>query len=114
MALLRGARALDTGAVCDAASDDFNGGVGIILYAARLGARVANFVAFLLAARDGTAAVANANATCLRGVPLRDLDVPGGVAAAALDAGAAQLRAQLAAFGRLLDHVHRNAVDGTT
>ena len=107
VALLRGARALDTGAVCDAASDDFNGGVGIILYAARLGARVANFVAFLLAARDGTAAVANANATCLRGVPLRDLDVPGGVAAAALDAGAAQLRAQLAAFGRLLDEYLR-------
>ena len=39
-ALLEGALALDTGSVCDLGASDFNTSVDIILYIARLGARV--------------------------------------------------------------------------
>ena len=48
LALLVGALALDTGAVCDMGEADFNTGVDIILYVARLAARVDNFVSLLV------------------------------------------------------------------
>jgi len=47
-ALLTGALALDTGAVCDVGGEDFNTGVDIILYVTRLASRVDNFVSFLV------------------------------------------------------------------
>jgi len=46
--LLQAALALDTGAVCDIDAIDFNVSVDIILYVARLGSRVDNYIAFLL------------------------------------------------------------------
>ena len=46
--LLDQALAVDTGSVTDEDGDDFNTSTGIILYAARLGARVLNFVSFLI------------------------------------------------------------------
>ena len=52
-ALLRGALALDTGAVCDIGALDFNTGVDIILYVTRLAARVDNFVSFLVQHSEG-------------------------------------------------------------
>jgi hypothetical protein len=48
LALLSGALALDTGAVCDVGGKDFNTGVDIILYVARLSARVDNALSFLV------------------------------------------------------------------
>jgi len=47
-ALLTGALALDTGAVCDVGGEDFNTGVDIILYVTRLASRVDNYLSFLV------------------------------------------------------------------
>ena len=46
--LLEGALALDTGTVTDGQNPTFNSGVHIILYALRLGARVDNYLTFLI------------------------------------------------------------------
>ncbi|KAJ8602501.1 hypothetical protein CTAYLR_001253 [Chrysophaeum taylorii] len=101
--LLRGALALDTGAVCDADATDFNASVQIILYTARLGARLESFVAFARAAARGRADCANANSTAIGGVPLRDLDVRDPAAIAAIDDGASRLAAVLARVSTLFD-----------
>ena len=53
MALLNGALALDTGAVCDVGASDFNTGVDIILYVVRLAARVDNYISFLVDHKRG-------------------------------------------------------------
>jgi hypothetical protein len=53
VALLDAALALDTGSVCDDAATDFNASVTIILYVARLGARVLSYVHFALAHSQG-------------------------------------------------------------
>eukprot|EP00658_Telonema_sp_P-2_P033010 TRINITY_DN2431_c0_g2_i1.p1 TRINITY_DN2431_c0_g2~~TRINITY_DN2431_c0_g2_i1.p1 ORF type:complete len:189 (-),score=35.62 TRINITY_DN2431_c0_g2_i1:50-616(-) len=54
--LLEGVLALDTGSVCDPGDKvtDFNTSTDIVLYAARLGARVDNHVTFLLEHATGT------------------------------------------------------------
>jgi hypothetical protein len=52
--LLEAALALDTGSVCDGDSLDFNTGVGIILYMTRLGARIDNYITFLMEVATGT------------------------------------------------------------
>lgn len=103
IALLRGALALDTGAVCDADDDDFNASVQIILYTARLGARLESFVLFSLAAAQGHANCANANFSAIAGEPLRDLDVRDPTSITALDDGAAKLKAVLAEMSALFD-----------
>jgi uncharacterized membrane protein YgcG len=46
--LLQGGLALDTGTVVDEGEEDFNGSADIILYVARLGARVENYASFLV------------------------------------------------------------------
>jgi len=48
LSLLQDALALDTGSVCDVEAADFNQNVVIILYIARLGARVDNYISLLL------------------------------------------------------------------
>jgi thiol-disulfide isomerase/thioredoxin len=48
LSLLRGALACDTGSVVDEKSETFNTSTTIILYATRLGARVDNYLAFLV------------------------------------------------------------------
>jgi hypothetical protein len=53
VALLDAALALDTGSVCDDAATDFNASVAIILFVARLGARVHSYVHFALAHSQG-------------------------------------------------------------
>ena len=68
VALLTGALALDTGAVCDRGAEDFNTGVEIILYVTRLVARVDNFVSFLVD-------VKTRRHPCLSGVTLRGVEV---------------------------------------
>lgn len=68
VALLNGALALDTGAVCDWGAEDFNTGVEIILYVTRLVARVDNFVSFLVDTKTG-------RHPCLSKVTLRGVDV---------------------------------------
>lgn len=103
IALLRGALALDTGAVCDADADDFNASVQIILYTARLGARLESFVLFSLAAAQGHANCANANFSAIAGEPLRDLDVRDPTSIDALDEGATKLKAVLAEMSALFD-----------
>ena len=57
--LLRSALSLDTGTVVDRGEDDFNVGVTIILYAARLGARVENYLCLVLSHAVGTLQNAN-------------------------------------------------------
>ena len=46
--LLRGALACDTGSVCDEGAETFNTSTTIIIYLARLGARVDNYLSFLI------------------------------------------------------------------
>ena len=68
VALLTGALALDTGAVCDQGAEDFNTGVEIILYVTRLVARVDSFVSFLIDVKTN-------RHPCLSGVTLRGVEV---------------------------------------
>jgi len=82
-ALLTGALALDTGAVCDVGGTDFNTGVDIILYVTRLAARVDNYVNFLVDHH-------HKRHRCVD-VPLRDLALSEGTLAA-LEHGLAALR----------------------
>jgi hypothetical protein len=49
MSLMKGALALDTGSVVDEGATSFNTSTLIILYMARLGARVDNYISFLIA-----------------------------------------------------------------
>lgn len=51
MRLVQGALALDTGTVTDSTGSEFNSGVLIILYIIRLGARVDNYLSFLIQVR---------------------------------------------------------------
>jgi hypothetical protein len=53
VALLDAALALDTGSVCDRAGKDFNASVTIILYISRLGARVLNYIDFVVLHSEG-------------------------------------------------------------
>ncbi len=53
ISLLDAALALDTGSVCDDAATDFNSSVTIILYIARLGARVHSYIHFAVAHSQG-------------------------------------------------------------
>uniref|UniRef100_A0A6S8D826 ubiquitinyl hydrolase 1 n=1 Tax=Aureoumbra lagunensis TaxID=44058 RepID=A0A6S8D826_9STRA len=104
VALLRGALALDTGAVCDADATDFNASVVIILYATRLGARLESFLAFLRDAITGNAHCANANKAALKDAwPVRDLDPRNPHAAQALEEDAKHLRAALDGILHVLD-----------
>lgn len=68
VALLTGALALDTGAVCDWGGSDFNTGVEIILYVTRLVARMENFISFLIDTRSG-------RHPCLSDVKFRGVDL---------------------------------------
>ena len=84
--ILKAALALDTGSVCDIDAFDFNVAVDIILYVARLGSRVDNYITFLLAYVDDPS-------DCTNG-PLRGVEVePDGVRA--LRTGQMQLRSML-------------------
>ena len=51
MRLVQGALALDTGTVTDDSGSQFNSGVLIILYIIRLGARIDNYLSFLIQVR---------------------------------------------------------------
>ena len=53
IALLDAALALDTGSVCDESASDFNSSVTIILYIARLGARVHSYIHFAVCHSKG-------------------------------------------------------------
>ena len=53
IALLDAALALDTGSVCDESATDFNSSVTIILYIARLGARVHSYIHFAVSHSQG-------------------------------------------------------------
>jgi hypothetical protein len=67
IALLKAGLDLDTGQVCDIDAFDFNVSVDIILYAARLGSRVDNYITFLIAYVDQPSELVNGP---LRGVSL--------------------------------------------
>jgi hypothetical protein len=84
-ALLKGALALDTGAVCDIGALDFNTGVDIILYVTRLAARVDNHVSFLVQHTTG-------KHPCVRGM-LREVVVDADCLAR-LQIGSASIRAR--------------------
>ena len=84
--LLQAALALDTGAVCDIDAIDFNVAVDIILYVARLGSRVDNYIAFLLDYIDSPEDSTNGP---LRSVWLDEYGI------AALRAGQVSLRSML-------------------
>jgi hypothetical protein len=85
-ALLKAALALDTGAVCDIDACDFNVAVDIILYVARLGSRVDNYISFLLDYVDDPSDCTNGP---LRGIWLEESAIQ------ALRAGQDQLRTML-------------------
>ena len=78
-ALLTGALALDTGAVCDLDAADFNTGVDIILYVARTATRVENYVGFLVDHKRGRHRCVDAKLREVRGgskatsLPIRSL-----------------------------------------
>lgn len=92
LALVAGALSLDTGAVTDVGAADFNLGVDIILYVARLAARVDNHIAFLIDHALGRHRCVDA--------PLREVDVT--EALPALEAGRAALRERLGEVDALL------------
>ena len=68
MRLVQGALALDTGTVTTDSGANFNSGVKIILYIVRLGARVDNYLSFLIQHVTNTHATINAKDFTLRGV----------------------------------------------
>jgi len=93
MALLKDALALDTGSVCDIGAEDFNTSVQIILFAARLGARLDNYLSLLV--RN-----AKAEKGDFRRADLRDTQISP-ECVAKLDEGMKQIRGML--LGSLTD-----------
>ena len=67
--LLQGALALDTGTVMDGGEPKFNSGVQIVLYAVRLGARLDNYLSFMI---DNATAPASSSSSARGGAAATD------------------------------------------